>query len=696
MNRFVMSSSRFAVLIAFVAFAMVAGVARAIVNTAHAGPVTLSWSHRLKWDMFGGLPRTLDVQVRDEAGVAILESVFFFSTDGTSGDTGWVANTADLSSHAGTTVTLTFVESIPEPFTGPGQAYVDAISLLDDGVELLTNGGFESGDFTGWVASTASTGGSGDPLAPWSVSSAEGTLAATNGFDGGGPMEYTLTQTIAIPAATTGGTVTAGSVASQPGGEAVVTIDISDASGITAIDLVVQYDATNLTLLSDANGVTLGTSTAGWSLDYLETAPGTIDIGLFTSQGGVGIGVGDNVVDLHFDVGVGIPFDTASSIGVNSVDFSQALANDVPAVTAPGGVDIIGVVHGDVSNNDDLGAFDASFVLEASISDIDGIAPLDGVTFPISDVVPVWGSAVGEDLLTVSPIFGAVMEDGVPLNAYSTFMAADSNENGLLEAMDASDILLVAVQKFPSISAINASNLLPAAPGMVAGSVADLLRVTAMAERPADTLTVSLDTSALRDLYAGELNLEFPSELLRPARVFFEDDARSDSSPLLAQRTVGNELRVAFASASPISSSRLNVEFEVIHNLRGPASGLVRASHMRLNRTKVDIEFGHALRLEPYRFQLMANYPNPFNPETWIPFELAEDSDVTIRIYSLNGVRVRTLTLGNMPVGVHRDTGSAAYWDGRNEHGEHVASGAYVYELIAGDYHATRRMVVLK
>ena len=161
MNRFVMSSSRFAVLIAFVAFAMVAGVARAIVNTAHAGPVTLSWSHRLKWDMSGGLPRTLDVQVRDEAGVAILESVFFFSTDGTSGDTGWVANTADLSSHAGTTVTLTFVESIPEPFTGPGQAYVDAISLLDDGVELLTNGGFESGDFTGWVASTASTSARG-------------------------------------------------------------------------------------------------------------------------------------------------------------------------------------------------------------------------------------------------------------------------------------------------------------------------------------------------------------------------------------------------------------------------------------------------------------------------------------------------------------------------------------------------------
>ncbi|MAF09382.1 hypothetical protein CMK11_02935 [Candidatus Poribacteria bacterium] len=92
----------------------------------------------------------------------------------------------------------------------------------------------------------------------------------------------------------------------------------------------------------------------------------------------------------------------------------------------------------------------------------------------------------------------------------------------------------------------------------------------------------------------------------------------------------------------------------------------------------------------------MANYPNPFNPETWIPFELSRDADVTVRIYGLDGKVVQKLDLGYQPMGEYRARGRAAYWDGRNEIGERVASGVYVYELLAGEERAVRRMVISK
>ena len=93
---------------------------------------------------------------------------------------------------------------------------------------------------------------------------------------------------------------------------------------------------------------------------------------------------------------------------------------------------------------------------------------------------------------------------------------------------------------------------------------------------------------------------------------------------------------------------------------------------------------------------LLPNYPNPFNPETWIPYRLAEPADVTLTIYATNGEVVRTLALGHQSVGSYLDRARAAYWDGKNALGESVASGVYFYHLSAGDYSATRRMLILK
>jgi hypothetical protein len=100
--------------------------------------------------------------------------------------------------------------------------------------------------------------------------------------------------------------------------------------------------------------------------------------------------------------------------------------------------------------------------------------------------------------------------------------------------------------------------------------------------------------------------------------------------------------------------------------------------------------------LVPRTTALLPNYPNPFNPETWIPYQLAEPANVTIAIYSANGQVVRTLELGHQAVGVYESRSRAAHWDGRNELGEQVASGIYFYVLTARDFTATRKMLIRK
>ena len=113
--------------------------------------------------------------------------------------------------------------------------------------------------------------------------------------------------------------------------------------------------------------------------------------------------------------------------------------------------------------------------------------------------------------------------------------------------------------------------------------------------------------------------------------------------------------------------------------------------------------------LIPEETALLANYPNPFNPETWIPYQLAESAEVTLNIYDMNGQLVRQLAVGHQAAGMYQSRSRAAYWDGRNQLGESVASGLYFYTLTVrspdsigtgetrtGEFTATRKMLILK
>jgi hypothetical protein len=100
--------------------------------------------------------------------------------------------------------------------------------------------------------------------------------------------------------------------------------------------------------------------------------------------------------------------------------------------------------------------------------------------------------------------------------------------------------------------------------------------------------------------------------------------------------------------------------------------------------------------MKPATFALLQNFPNPFNPETWIPFHLGNDADVTIRIFDIRGQEIRTIHLGQKPAGYYDTKGKAVLWDGRDSYGQEVPSGIYFYSLTAGKFHATKKLTIIK
>ena len=157
-----------------------------------------------------------------------------------------------------------------------------------------------------------------------------------------------------------------------------------------------------------------------------------------------------------------------------------------------------------------------------------------------------------------------------------------------------------------------------------------------------------------------------------------------------------------FAAATADLSRRSVVEAGDVIELHvvGP-DGNVESHTVRFSVTPEHLaDAVLAVRLDgigkPEQDLLLQNYPNPFNPETWIPYQLSKDSPVTVSIYSASGGLVRTLSLGIQSAGFYNSRGRAAYWDGRNSHGELVASGAYFYRLSTPSFSQTRKLVIIK
>ncbi len=125
----------------------------------------------------------------------------------------------------------------------------------------------------------------------------------------------------------------------------------------------------------------------------------------------------------------------------------------------------------------------------------------------------------------------------------------------------------------------------------------------------------------------------------------------------------------------------------------GPLVSEITPDEIRNAVVNVRLRLGDIIPAKP---ALLQNYPNPFNPETWIPYQLVEDVDVSIKVFDVAGQLVKTLDLGHKAAGAYTSRSKAAYWGGTNEFGEHVASGLYFYNIQAGEFAATRKLVISK
>ena len=130
-------------------------------------------------------------------------------------------------------------------------------------------------------------------------------------------------------------------------------------------------------------------------------------------------------------------------------------------------------------------------------------------------------------------------------------------------------------------------------------------------------------------------------------------------------------------------------------NTEGKIGPLV-LDNISLSNSLTITKINGSVQVIPSTFALLQNYHNPFNPDTWLPFKLAQDSPVTIQIYNQKGQLIRSISLGNKPAGIYTTKNNAAYWDARDSFGEKVASGVYYYTLQAGEFRATRKMVIVK
>jgi hypothetical protein len=167
-------------------------------------------------------------------------------------------------------------------------------------------------------------------------------------------------------------------------------------------------------------------------------------------------------------------------------------------------------------------------------------------------------------------------------------------------------------------------------------------------------------------------------------------------------KAVGNQPVVIRWDASAVPAEYrtvllIDTSTETRINLREVTSYTYTPSSADVRRFKLIISTSlpekYALVTKP---ELLQNYPNPFNPETWIPFKLSKASDVTIKIYNISGQLVRTLDLSHLESGSYLSKERAAYWNGKNEAGERVASGVYMYYINAGSFSSTKKMVILK
>ena len=267
--------------------------------------------------------------------------------------------------------------------------------------------------------------------------------------------------------------------------------------------------------------------------------------------------------------------------------------------------------------------------------------------------------------------------------------AADTSGNGSVSALDAALVLQKSVgiiSEYPALEPTQVTPMLAKTGFSHSGEI----QIGDSSAKPGQVVSVPIVLRGNGILAVGMV-LNYDDELLE-----FQGLDRKLAKTEFSHSN--GRLQIAVAGDADLSEGELMF---VNFRLKDSVSLI---NEIPLTFTKAEVNEGNfAVRLKsglisilPDKYRLLQNYPNPFNPDTWIPYQLPEDSDVLIKIYNVRGELVRTLALGVQPAGNYVQPKKAAYWDGMNDAGEQVASAVYFYTLQAGNFTTTRKMVILK
>jgi len=458
------------------------------------------------------------------------------------------------------------------------------------------------------------------------------------------PGIETITATVSIVSNTVNITLTEvgggtarnlyiGEATGSPGKDVTVPIGINDVSSVTGGDMTIAYDK-NILTVKEVKTTALTTNA---SLQVNTNTPGEIVIAIAGSNplsGGTG-----TLIDMIFTVSSSAKSGTETPVTFKKAAIYDATPKDIPIVTKDGKVKIgVACVRGDANSDGVINSKDAIIVLRLAA----------GLAQPTEEQK----------------------------------CSADANADGVINSKDA-------------IIVLRKSAGLPTAPTKDINPALITITLDDVSGTAGNRITVPVRIDKFNAVSGGDFAIAYDSSVLRAVGV------NSEAGILLSGNiTQPGVVRIAFADSEGLNLERIaNVSFYVltdsVSSLALKNIELYASDTTKLRSKTIDREFISPLS-RPQQSALLQNFPNPFNPNTWIPFQLKEASEVTIRIYNSAGELVRQFELGHKPAGLYVSQDRAVYWDGKDRFGMNVASGIYFYNIQAGNFSAIKKLIVLK
>ena len=353
--------------------------------------------------------------------------------------------------------------------------------------------------------------------------------------------------------------------------------------------------------------------------------------------------------------------------------------------------------------NDSQGTVSVGITRKRPADGVDGSGVVATVIFKSKPATPdgTYVDFTITDIVVNNPSGAAIPLTSQPLNmiiASDECMRGDVNGDGMITPYDAFLILRFVVgliDKFPADAS-------PSSSRQRNYSISVPHITVAMGNR----INVPISINDMSGITSGGIALRYEPNVLRAVNVFTSDMLSGYYWESNIKRK--GEVRIAFTGAPQALSGEntlFYVEFEVLPNNNYGVSPLI-LDIVQLSESLNINKINGSITILPKKTRLLQNYPNPFNPETWIPYQLAQEASIRITIYNTKGQLVRTLNLGEKPASSYISKSKAAYWDGRDNLGQKVASGIYFYTLqvehsspdirLAATLTATRRMMIVK